>query len=167
MRCPSEQPCHSHTGPGPGVRGDVSRMRRKGWVGSLSEGGVHRGPGPRSCSRPTPEPEGCCHWAGAGEEEARTRLPALPSADLMWTGVTGSLRGWGFPSWGPLGLPGATPGPQCPGPRAGLCHQPASYKAREHRTCSPPGARVRQVRSHPHKVGEPCLEEGSLQTSSS
>ena len=75
-RCPLEQPGHSHTGPGPGVRGDVSGMRRKGWVGSLSEGGVHRGPGPLSCSKPAvgatppPEPGGCCRWA-----EGRRKRP--------------------------------------------------------------------------------------------
>lgn len=54
-----------------------------------------------------------------GEERGQDAVTSLPSADLMWTGVTGSCEAeGGFPPWGPLGLPGATPGPQCPGPRA-------------------------------------------------
>lgn len=109
--------------------------------------------------------------AAAGLEEGRKRpgqLPALPSADLMWTeelpwatarlGVSLLVTLWPPRSH--------TPGPTvwAPEPASAvslLLTKPKNTAPVAHLL---PGC---HVWPRPHKVGEPCLEEGSLQTSSS
>lgn len=118
-RCPLEQPGHSHTGPGPRVRGDISRMRREGRAG---RGGIHQGPGPLCvlqrdcCGGHPPKPEGCCRWAGGGEEEARTvTSPALSRPHVDKGTSLGHCEAGGLPPGDPVASQEPHPGPHCPG----------------------------------------------------
>ena len=147
------------TPPGREGRGGRASTKDRGHSASCSETAVGATP---------PKPGGCCRWAGVGEEEARTvTSPALSRPHVDRGTFLGHCEAGGLPPGDPVVSQEPHPGPHCPGPRAGLCCQLASYKAQEYSTCSPPAARVSHVWPRPHKVGEPCLEEGSLQTSSS
>lgn len=141
------------------------REGRGGWAGGRPpRTGTTLRPAARLPWGPPPPNLGAAA-TGLGEGRKRPgQLPALPAADLMWT----EELPWVTERLG-VSLPATPwpPGPHCPGPRASLCCQLASYKSQEYSTCSPHAARVSHVWPRPHKVAEPCLEEGSLQTSSS
>lgn len=104
---------------GSGVRVVTLQDEKKGVGGQLlSEEGPPRTRATLQQAAPPLNPKAAATGLGRGRKRPGHGYQPCPQQTSCGQGHWVPCEAGGFPSWGPLASQGATPGPQCPGPRA-------------------------------------------------